>query len=110
MHLGGATGLQANFGRKLRAHKVTSAGLDDYVTNVVDQLPGRPRATARRFADWVARADEELLRGDKALEVRRMSEPRRVPFHCPYCGGGGTCSRTRSARLGVPGLPAGVHA
>ena len=35
VHLGGATGLQANFGRKLRAHKVTSAGLDDYVTAVV---------------------------------------------------------------------------
>ena len=35
VHLGGGTGLQANFGRKLRAHKVTSAGLDDYVTNVV---------------------------------------------------------------------------
>ena len=46
MHLGGATGLQANFGRKLRAHKVTSAGLDDYITNVVTQLPRRPRATA----------------------------------------------------------------
>src|SRR6476659_6856270 len=35
VHLGGATGLQANFGRKLRAHKVTSAGLDDYITAVV---------------------------------------------------------------------------
>ena len=35
VHLGGATGLQANFGRKLRAHKVTSEGLDDYVTVVV---------------------------------------------------------------------------
>ena len=43
VHLGGATGLQANFGRKLRAHKVTSEGLDDYVTVVVTQLPGRPR-------------------------------------------------------------------
>ena len=35
MHLGGATGLNANFGRKLRAHKVTSAELDDYITAVV---------------------------------------------------------------------------
>ena len=32
VHLGGALGLQRHFGRKLRAHKVTSAGLDDYVT------------------------------------------------------------------------------
>ena len=43
VHLGGATGLGANFGRKLRAHKVTSAGLDDYITNVVTQLPHRPQ-------------------------------------------------------------------
>ena len=43
VHLGGATGLQANFGRKLRAHKVTSAGLDDYVTNVVTNFLADPR-------------------------------------------------------------------
>ena len=48
VHLGGATGLQANFGRKLRAHKVTSAGLDDYVTDRGHQLPGRPRTTTSR--------------------------------------------------------------
>jgi sulfite reductase (ferredoxin) len=63
VHLGGATGLQANFGRKLRAHKVTSAGLDDYITTVVtsflvDREPGE------LFATWVARADESLLRGE----------------------------------------------
>ncbi len=67
VHLGGATGLGANFGRKLRAHKVTSAGLDDYISNVVSNyLAGRKND--ERFADWVARADEELLRGDKVLE------------------------------------------
>ena len=43
VHLGGALGLQATFGRKLRAHKVTSADLDDYVTHVVTALPRRPR-------------------------------------------------------------------
>ena len=48
VHLGGATGLQANFGRKLRAHKVTSDGLDDYVTVVVSQLPRRPRRATSR--------------------------------------------------------------
>jgi sulfite reductase (ferredoxin) len=67
VHLGGATGLQANFGRKLRAHKVTSAGLDDYITNVVRNYLS-DRTEGESFATWVARADEELLRGDKALE------------------------------------------
>ena len=68
VHLGGALGLDANFGRKLRAHKVTSADLGDYVASLVtaylaDREPGES------FTAWVARADEELLRGDKALEV-----------------------------------------
>ncbi|KQW42994.1 sulfite reductase [Nocardioides sp. Root1257] len=67
VHLGGATGLQANFGRKLRAHKVTSAGLDDYVSSlVVNYLADR--VDGESFTTWVARADEELLRGDKTLE------------------------------------------
>ena len=56
VHLGGATGLQATFGRKLRAHKVTSAGLDDYVTSVVTNF----------LAD---RAD--------GRDVRRLGGPRR---------------------------------
>ena len=68
VHLGGALGLNANFGRKLRAHKVTSRGLDDYVTNVVtayleDREAGEP------FATWAARADEEHLRGERKLEA-----------------------------------------
>ncbi|WP_205473509.1 nitrite/sulfite reductase [Nocardioides sp. SYSU D00038] len=67
VHLGGATGLQANFGRKLRAHKVTSAGLDDYVSAlVVNYLADR--VDGESFTTWVARADEELLRGEKTLE------------------------------------------
>ena len=69
VHLGGATGLQANFGRKLRAHKVTSAGLDDYITNVVRNYLADRVDEDESFATWVARADEELLRGDKALEI-----------------------------------------
>ncbi|GAB3261165.1 nitrite/sulfite reductase [Nocardioides dilutus] len=63
VHLGGATGLQANFGRKLRAHKVTSEGLDDYVTVVVSNFLA-DRAGDESFATWVARADEQLLRGE----------------------------------------------
>src|SRR3954454_7778584 len=63
VHLGGATGLEANFGRKLRAHKVTSAGLDDYITNVVNNYLA-DRGAEESFATWVARADEDLLRGE----------------------------------------------
>ncbi len=74
VHLGGATGLQANFGRKLRAHKVTSEGLDDYITVVVSNYLA-DRNEDESFATWVARADEELLRGDKTLETVPSLEP-----------------------------------
>jgi sulfite reductase (ferredoxin) len=63
VHLGGGLALGANFGRKLRAHKVTSAGLDDYVTAVVSAYLA-DRTDGERFAAWVARADEALLRGE----------------------------------------------
>jgi sulfite reductase (ferredoxin) len=68
VHLGGATGLQANFGRKLRAHKVTSAGLDDYITDVVNAYLA-DRTEDESFTTWVARADEGLLRGERVLEA-----------------------------------------
>jgi len=67
VHLGGATGLQANFGRKLRAHKVTSAGLDDYVSSLVTNYLG-DREDGETFTTWVLRADEDLVRGEKTLE------------------------------------------
>ncbi|TNM39469.1 nitrite/sulfite reductase [Nocardioides albidus] len=67
VHLGGAIGLRANFGRKLRAHKVTSKGLDDYVSTVVGNYLA-DRTDGEAFDAWVHRADEELLRGEKALE------------------------------------------
>ncbi len=70
VHLGGATGLGANFGRKLRAHKVTSAGLDDYVTAVVASFLA-DRDDDESFADWAARADEELLRGESPVGLDR---------------------------------------
>lgn len=66
VHLGGALGLDAGFGKKLRAHKVTSAGLDDYVTRVVTAYLA-DRATGESFAGWVARADEALLRAEPEL-------------------------------------------
>jgi len=67
VHLGGGIGLHDTFGKKLRAHKVTSAGLDDYVTNVVTAYLA-DRSEGETFASWVVRADEELLRGEKAPE------------------------------------------
>ena len=64
VHLGGATGLGANFGRKLRAHKVASAGLGDYVVAVVSHYLADRTGPEEPFADWVARADEAFLRGE----------------------------------------------
>jgi sulfite reductase (ferredoxin) len=71
VHLGGGLGLDPRFGTKLRAHKVTSAGLDDYVTNLVDAYL-QDRADGETFAAWVGRADDALLRGDVA---HRTPEP-----------------------------------
>ncbi|MGL5810423.1 MAG: nitrite/sulfite reductase [Nocardioides sp.] len=63
VHLGGGLALGANFGRKLRAHKVTSAELDDYVTAVVTSyLAGRTEGES--FAAWVLRAEEAQLRAE----------------------------------------------
>ncbi|WP_036194983.1 nitrite/sulfite reductase [Nocardioides aequoreus] len=66
VHLGGALGLDPVFGKKLRAHKITSAGLDDYVTVVVGNYLA-DREPGEEFARWAARADEVLLRGEKSL-------------------------------------------
>jgi sulfite reductase (ferredoxin) len=66
VHLGGGLGLEADFGRKLRAHKVTSTGLDDYVTNVVTAYLAE-RTQDESFAQWVGRADDEALRGEREL-------------------------------------------
>ncbi|MCL2541267.1 MAG: nitrite/sulfite reductase [Nocardioidaceae bacterium] len=67
VHLGGGIGEVTRFGRKLRAHKVTSAGLDDYVETVVRNFL-TDRNDGERFADWIERADETLLRGERSLE------------------------------------------
>ena len=63
VHLGGGLGLDPTFGRKLRAHKVTSTGLDDYITNVVSAFLDQ-RAEDEAFATWVARAEDDALRGE----------------------------------------------
>ncbi|WP_148574298.1 nitrite/sulfite reductase [Nocardioides caldifontis] len=71
VHLGGGIGLagataSAPFGRKLRAHKVISAGLDDYITNVVHAYLAE-REEGEPFNAWVARADEASLKGERVL-------------------------------------------
>jgi sulfite reductase (ferredoxin) len=68
VHLGGALGLGAGFGRKLRAHKVTSADLDDYITRVVTAFLA-DRTEGESFAAWAARADDVLLRGEADREL-----------------------------------------
>lgn len=60
VHLGGALGLEAGFGRKVRGLKVTSAGLPDYVERVVTRFEEQ-RGEGERFAAWVTRAKDEDL-------------------------------------------------
>ncbi|MCC3774863.1 nitrite/sulfite reductase [Streptomyces sp. UNOB3_S3] len=60
VHLGGALGLEAGFGRKVRGLKVTSAELPDYVERVLRRFQAE-RTEGERFAQWVTRADEEAL-------------------------------------------------
>lgn len=60
VHLGGGLGLDAGFGRKLRGLKVTTAELPEYVERVVRRFIDQ-RTDGERFAQWVARADEEAL-------------------------------------------------
>ncbi|MEV0964024.1 nitrite/sulfite reductase [Streptomyces sp. NPDC049910] len=60
VHLGGALGLEAGFGRKVRGLKVTSAELPDYVERVLRRFQAE-REDGERFAAWAARAGEEAL-------------------------------------------------
>ena len=61
VHLGGTIGEGANFGRKLRGHKVLSTELTDYVTRVVQHYVDH-REEGETFRQWVVRADEADLR------------------------------------------------
>lgn len=61
VHLGGALGLEAGFGRKLRAHKVTASELPDYVEKLSRTFLEQ-REHGETFARWVGRVDEEVLR------------------------------------------------
>ncbi|ATL31365.1 nitrite/sulfite reductase [Streptomyces formicae] len=61
VHLGGALGLEAGFGRKVRGLKVTATELPDYIERVIKRFEAE-RADGERFATWAARADEEALK------------------------------------------------
>jgi sulfite reductase (ferredoxin) len=60
VHLGGSLGTDPGFGRKLRGLKVTSAGLTDYVEQLLRNYQA-DRGADEQFASWVRRADPELL-------------------------------------------------
>ncbi|MEV7388343.1 MULTISPECIES: nitrite/sulfite reductase [unclassified Streptomyces] len=60
VHLGGALGLEAGFGRKVRGLKVTSEELPDYVERVLRRFQAE-REDGERFAAWASRASEEAL-------------------------------------------------
>jgi sulfite reductase (ferredoxin) len=65
VHLGGGLGMAkgetAGFGRKLRGLKATAEELPEYVERLaLRYLDGR--TDGETFADWVVRADEELLK------------------------------------------------
>ncbi|MFB7493508.1 nitrite/sulfite reductase [Streptomyces sp. NPDC056161] len=60
VHLGGALGLEAGFGRKVRGLKVTSEELPAYVERVLRRFLAE-REDGERFAAWTARAGEEAL-------------------------------------------------
>ncbi|WP_030018848.1 nitrite/sulfite reductase [Streptomyces monomycini] len=61
VHLGGALGLQAGFGRKVRGLKVTADELPDYVERVLTRFQEQ-REEGERFATWAARAEEGALK------------------------------------------------
>ena len=61
VHLGGTIGAGANFGRKLRGHKVLSSELTDYVTRVVQNYVDK-RNDGELFREWLLRAEEADLR------------------------------------------------
>ncbi|MET8556182.1 nitrite/sulfite reductase [Streptomyces sp. NPDC004959] len=60
VHLGGALGLEAGFGRKVRGLKVTAEELPDYVERVLRRYLDE-REDGERFAVWAARAPQEAL-------------------------------------------------
>jgi len=65
-HLGGGLALtrdrQAGFGRKLRGLKTTAVELPSYVERLTRAYPAGRADAGETFAEWVHRADEDVLR------------------------------------------------
>ncbi len=61
VHLGGSLGRDAALGRKIRAHKVTSDGMADYVERVTSNYL-KQREPEESFAAWTIRATEDDLK------------------------------------------------
>nr|WP_296070572.1 nitrite/sulfite reductase [uncultured Actinoplanes sp.] len=66
VHLGGGLGMAkgetAGFGRKLRGLKATAEELPSYVEKIARNYLADRSSAAETFADWVVRADEELIK------------------------------------------------
>ncbi|MBU2670833.1 nitrite/sulfite reductase [Actinoplanes bogorensis] len=66
VHLGGALGMAkgetAGFGRKVRGLKATAEELPGYVERVARNYLADRSSTDETFANWVVRADEELIK------------------------------------------------
>ena len=118
VHLGGATGLQAELrpqaarpqgdqrrARRLR-HDVVVATSWPTARTTSRSRPGSPAPTRSCSAARARQLDQRGVRG------RVMSE-RAVPFHCPYCGDEDLRPHEDQhghGGVGVPGLPARVLA
>ncbi|MBB4932133.1 sulfite reductase (ferredoxin) [Lipingzhangella halophila] len=61
VHLGGAMGLNAAFGRKVRGLKTTSKDLPDYIERVLRRYLEQ-KDDGEAFATWAARADDNDLK------------------------------------------------
>ena len=71
VHLGGASGLRP-FGQKLRAHKVTSVGLDDYITSVVGYFLSE-REEVSRSPTGSSHGPTRSPVGEDALEEKSLA-------------------------------------
>ncbi|TDD00104.1 nitrite/sulfite reductase [Saccharopolyspora terrae] len=61
VHLGGGLAIDTGFGRKIRGHKVISSEVGPYVERLVRNYLDQ-RDEGERFAQWVARAEEDDLK------------------------------------------------
>ena len=85
VHLGGALGLDAGFGRKVRGLKVTGDELPDYVERVLTHFQAE-RDDGERFAPWV---------GPRRREAAAVDERARRALPTARTAATRTCGRTR---------------